>query len=372
MDLQLTEEQKLVRDSAARFVADMSKKGGVGAAFDRGLWADMAELGWIAAGIPEELGGLGGAIETSLIAEQIGRGSVGSWFLGTAVLGPQLLVAAGDTLERNELLPEVIAGTTKVAAAFSETSARGNLASVRTRAIRGDQGYLLSGSKTLVLGGDIADMLIVSARVNGEDTSPDGIELFLVDPAAEGVRLVPTPLVDGANAVTIKLDVAKARALGSTDAFAALTAMSEHGIACMAAESVGMIEAVGDITAEYLRNRRQFGVPLGEFQVMQHKLANMAIDAEMTRAALLVVLAAFQLNDPILRRQRFSGAKAFIGESLRRVTGSGVQAHGGMGMTQEYPIGRYLQKMISMDAILGNPSDHRLICSSLLSRSALA
>lgn len=366
MDLTLTDDQHLIRESAARFVSDLGRPEPGSHGFNHALWRQMAEMGWFAAGVAEDLGGFGGPVETALIVEELGRGSLGGDFLGAAVLGPQLLIAAGSAERRDALLPEIMAGTSIVAAAFSEPDAAGDLASVSTKAVPSIEGHRLDGLKTLVLAGDAADWLIVSARTSG-NSSDDAISLFLVQASAPGVIVQSTPLVDGSSAASIRFEGAVGQLLGKAgEGLAALTIMAEKGIAAIAAESVGMMEAVAEITAEYFRSRKQFGMLLGQFQVLQHKLADIAIDAEMARATLLVALAAFEEGDPILRASRFSGAKAAAGEALRRVTESGVQAHGGMGMTQEYPVGRYLQRMVVLDAVLGSPAYHLSRCARSL------
>lgn len=364
MDLTLSDDQRLIRESAARFVSDMGRPEPGSNGFDRALWSQMAEMGWLAAGVADQLGGFGGPIETALIAEELGRAGLGGDFLGAAVLGPQLLIAAGCMVSRDALLPGILAGTSVIAAAFSEPNAGGDLASVSALAEPSKDGYRIDGLKTLVLAGDVADWLIVSARIGERGSGAAPISLFLVEAGASGMTVQSTPLLDGASAATVRLEGAAGQLLGTAgDGLAALTVMAEKGIAAIAAESVGMMEAVAEITAEYFRSRKQFGMLLGQFQVLQHKLADMAVDAEMARATLLVALAAFEESDPALRKSRFSGAKSASGEALRRVTQAGVQAHGGMGMTQEYPVGRYLQRMVVLDAVLGSPAYHLSRCA---------
>ena len=350
MDFQLSDDQQMILDSAARFAADAAGTGGVQGGFDRDRWRRMAGLGWIAAGIPPEFGGIGGAVENALIAQALGRNLLGGDFLAHAVLAPQLLVAAGDPVRRDALLPDLIEGKLVIAAAFSEPGSRGALDAIETSA----SGDRLSGAKSLVLGGDVANLLIVSARVDGDGE----VQLFTVEPSARGVTVTPTLLVDGSSAANIAFAGALGEPLGRTaDALPALQAMAAHGIATMAAETSGMIEGVIDLTADFLQGRSQFGTPLSQFQVLQHKLADMAIDLEMAKAYLLVALAAVEAGDAQAER-RLSGVKVAIGEALRRVTGAAVQLHGGMGMSQEYPAGRYLQRMVVLDKILGSPGDH--------------
>ncbi|MEP6785216.1 MAG: acyl-CoA dehydrogenase family protein [Sphingomonadales bacterium] len=365
MTFDLTDDQRLIGESAARFVADFGRNPPEASGFDWPLWKQIAEMGWLAASLPQSAGGIGGPIEAALIAEALGRGSIGGDLLGAAVLGPQLLVASGGLSDRPELLDQIISGEIVVAAAVSEPQSRGDLTRVETAAVADGDRYRLRGTKTLVLAGDAADMLIVSAAIEADSKSTIG--LFLVAARQDGVDRLATPLVDGTSAATIAFDGAIAERLGEPDqALAALAAMAEHGMSWIVAETVGMVAAVGEITADYCRTRQQFGMALGQFQVLQHKLADMEIDRQGARAAQLVALAAFALPEGDLRRRRFSGAKASAGEALRRVAGAGVQTHGGMGMTIEYPVGRYLQRMVVLDAILGSPDHHLRVCADLL------
>lgn len=365
MTFDLTDDQRLISESAARFVTDFGRNPPEASGFDWPLWKQIVEMGWLAVGLPESAGGIGGPIEAALIAEELGKGSIGGDLLGAAVLGPQLLVASGGLGDRAELLDQIVAGEIVVAAAVSEAQSRGDLSRVETVATRDGDRYRLRGTKTLVLAGDAADMLVVSAVIDGDAASTIG--LFLVDARDAGIDRLATPLVDGTSAATIAFDGAAADLLGDpAQAPAALAAMAEHGMSWIVAETVGMIAAVGDLTADYCRTRQQFGVALGQFQVLQHKLADMEIDRQAAHAAQLVALAAFSLPEGGLRQRRFSGAKASAGEALRRVTGAGVQTHGGMGMTIEYPVGRYLQRMVVLDAILGSPDHHLRVCADLL------
>lgn len=369
MDLTLNDDQQLIRQTAARFVSDVGRPSPGAREFDRELWSQIAEMGWLAVGLSEELGGFGSAIEIALIAEELGRGRRAASYLGS-LMAVQLLAASDPGSERDRLLERAIAGDTVVVAAIAERDGRGDLDKVSTTAVAHAGGWSLTGSKALVLNGDAADCYVVSAACERGEHRTDPA-LFMVEASARGVTRQPVQLVDGSTAASVKFDGTPAAMLCGPDRGRhALSAMREQAIVAIVAESLGMMEAVESLTAEYFRTRQQFGRYLGEFQVLQHRLADMTIEAEMGRAALLVALAAFEIDEPGLRARRFGGAKAAMGEALRRVTASGVQVHGGMGMTQEYPVGGYLQRMVVLDAVLGSPARNWSECAHRLLEGA--
>lgn len=376
MDFELNEDQRLIQETVARYVDDKLRDNNhhLVSGFQTSHWNHMAEMGWLAAGIPEQWGGLGGVIENTLIAEELGRGLMAGEFLGAAVLGPQLLIASGDDGACEKLISSIMDGTTVLAAALIEPGSRGDLEQVQTVASGNGHQFLISGEKVLVLCGDVAQKLIVSARIVASAGAEPELGLFIVEADAAGVQKTGTILVDGTTAANFRFKNAEANLLKGNRASIALRLMAEHGIACITAESIGMMSAATKITADYLASRKQFGVALSSFQVMQHKLADMVIEHEMALPVLHLVLAGFELEGEKIRRQRFSSAKYAIGESLRRVTGIAVQAHGGMGVTQEYPIGRYLQRMTVLDCVLGSPMENLIECaeivSSLISRTS--
>ena len=363
MDFNLSQEQALLRDNAARFAKEytMETRRAVVAAggFSQPRWRDFANLGWLAAGVPEALGGFGGPIETALIAEEFGRAVVADPFLGAAVLGTQLFIAGSDETSIAAILPEVLDGRSIIAAAFSEPDSRCDFSRIATVARPHGERFRLDGKKTLVLAGTIADRLIVSAKLHSGPGAAQSLGLYLIHPDAAGLTIVPTPLHDGSNAATLELRDVDAQPLGDPAmAVAALTAMAEYGIAAIAAESVGIMAAAIAITAEYVKTRQQFGVPLAALQVIQHRLADMVIDLEMSKATRNLALAAFEIEEPALRAQRFAGVKFAAGDALRRVMAGAMQSHGAMGLTDDYPIGHYLKRMMVLDAVLGSPDHH--------------
>lgn len=366
MDFALTEEQILLRDSVARFIEkdygfDARQKLRARGGFDATHWHGFAEMGWLAAGVPEEMGGLGGPVETAIILEQLGRGLILEPVLGCGVLAPQLLIAAATKEQRETLLPGILEGESLLAAAFAEPGSRGRLDWVATRASAAAGRYTINGRKTFVLGGNVAQRFIVSGRTSGEVGDVHGISLFLVDRQTPGVRVENVTLIDGSHAAELVLDatLAEDALLGRRDdGLAALTCMFEHGVVALCAESVGLMEQAVEVTRGYLKTRQQFGVALATFQALQHKVADMVIDTQQSRAALQLALAAFWIEEPRKRGMHFSAAKSLVAEATRRVTGSAVQLHGGMGLAEEYPIGHFLQRMNVLEPILGNAAHH--------------
>lgn len=349
MDFSLTSEQQIIRDSVRRYINDeygfTQRQALIAEGFSHERWVMYADMGWLAAGVPESLGGFGGPVELALIQKEFGRGLVADPFLGAAVLGPQLLIASKDAEAIGSLLPDLLSGERILAAAFSERVANGATTEIGTTLESGR----LSGEKTLVLGGTLADALIVSCRQGGQ------LSLCLVEVDQPGVTVVPTPLLDGSDAATIRFDQAEAHRLQTPDATVALHRMEKQGIAAIVAEACGVIAGAIEMTAQYVAVRKQFGAVIGSFQAIQHQLADMAVEQEMTEACLLMALSAFKADDPGERVRRLSGAKAAAGEAMRVVCGAAVQLHGGMGMTNECGVGEYLKRAIVLDAVLGNP-----------------
>lgn len=369
MDFALNSEQQMLSDSVARFIQaeyDFEARTRLlaeGTGGSEHNWRILAENGWLAAALPEEFGGFGGsAIENTIIAEQFGRGLLIEPWLGRAVLAAQTLVATDDAELKAEWLPMVADGSRKLALAWSEDEARGTPHIVGTRATEGSDGFRLSGRKTLVLGGSDADTLLVSARIDGAIDDRDGIGLFVVKADADGLSIVPTPLHDGSLAATVDLDgVAAVRVAG--DALAALEHGIDHAMLALCAELVGAMGRSVEITAEYVRTRKQFDVAIGSFQSLQHRLAEMAAETELARSMLFAALASFANDDAATRRVVLAGAKGFITGCAQTVCGQGIQLHGGIGMTEECAVGHYFKRSIVANALFGTRSAHQSACA---------
>lgn len=377
MNFNLDFEQQLLQDSVRRFVeraygfeerTALVRAGRGGSAAN---WATLAENGWLAAALPEAHGGLGGSVTNSvLIAQQLGRGLVVEPYVGCAVLAPQTMAAAGTPAQQARVLPPVADGSRRLALAYSELAARGDAAVARTVATPCARGYVLNGHKTLVLGAEDADWLIVSACVAPNTTD---ISLFLVDVRAAGLSLQPLPLHDGSRAADVVLQdvkVAQDDLLGGAPG-AGLPALRQglaHGTAALCAELVGAMERTIELTAEYLKTRHQFGVAIGSFQALQHRMADMAAELELARSLLYALLASLQNDDPATQQHRASQAKAFVGRAARYVCGQAIQLHGGIGMTEEYAVGHYFKRAIVAEILFGTADFHDAQCAFRLQR----
>lgn len=369
MDFALTTEQQMLADSVARFVQNdygfeaRTRMVADGTGGDAAIWRSFAENGWLAVACPEEHGGFGGGvIETAIISEQLGRGLVIDPWLGSAVLATQTLLASADDAVRAEWLPVLCDGSRRMAVAWSEAEARGVPHVVATRA----DGDRLSGCKTLVLGGVGADAWLVSARTTGAIDDRAGIALFLVEAGAEGLTVTPTSFHDGSLAATLTFDNVAARRLDG-DGLVALEQGVAQGICALCAELVGAMEQAIAITADYLRTRKQFGVVIGSFQSLQHRIADMNAELELARSMLFVALAAVE-NDSAELARTLSGAKALITGAARSVCGQAIQLHGGIGMTEELAVGHYFKRAVVADALFGGKTLHERACAASLQR----
>lgn len=371
MNFSLNSEQQLLQDSVRRFV---EKNYGfetrnvlieAGAAGNATHWPTFAENGWLCAALPEAFGGLGGSIlDTLLIAHEFGRGLVLEPYLGCAVLAAQTLVAAATPMQLADLVPQLAGGSRRLALAYSEEQSRGLPQPVHTLAVGVDGGYTLHGVKTLVLGGADADGLIVSAQ------TPEGTSLFLVDPASPGLTRQALPLHDGSWAAQVQFDGAFVGAdalLGAPGTGqTALRHGLAHATAALCAELVGGMEMAIGLTAEYLKIRQQFGVPIGSFQALQHRMADMAAEMELARSMLFALMASLENDSAEALQLQVSQAKALIGRAARSVCGQAIQLHGGIGTTEECRIGHYFKRAVVADLLLGSGDRHEAACAAQL------
>src|SRR6266487_4604851 len=334
MDFELSEEQRLLKDSVERLLADHyefeARKTYMEApeGFGRKLWAKYAELGLLGLPFEERFGGFGGGpVETMIVAEAFGRALALEPFLATVVLGGGLLRHGGRDEQRAALLPKIGDGSLLLAFAHSERQSRYHLADVATSARRDGSRFVLDGAKTLVLHGDSADEFLVSARVSGDRRDAHGIGLFLVDAAAQGVSRRGYQTIDGRRAAELTL--------------AKVAVEPEAAIAALCAEAVGAMAAMHELTVEYLKTRRQFGVPIGTFQVLQHRAVDMLTALEQARSMAMLATMMVAEPDEAERHKTIAAAKVQIGRSGRLVGQQAVQLHGGIGMTMEYKVGHY-------------------------------
>jgi pimeloyl-CoA dehydrogenase small subunit len=370
MDFDFTEEQRLLDDSVRRLVKDAydipKRKSYMAAAdgFSRALWARYAELGLLGLPFAESEGGYGGsAVETMIVMESFGRGLVLEPYLATVVLCGGLMALAASPAQKAAILPEIAAGKLLMAFAHGERQSRYALANVETRAERDGGGYMLTGQKGVVLHGDSADRLIVSARTGGSPRERMGITLFLVERNAKGVAVRGYPTVDGLRAAEVSLErvrVDGSAVLGAPDeAYGAIEHAVDRAIAALCAEAVGIMEVLNGLTLEYLKTRKQFGVPIGSFQALQHRMAEMAIEHEQAKSMAILAALSADTTNATERRRALSAAKVQIGKSGRFVGQQAIQLHGGIGMTEEYSAGHYFKRLTAIDQSFGD-ADHHL------------
>ena len=369
MDFEFTDEQRLLRDSVDRLLADhygFAQRRGYLAepeGWSSALWSRYAEQGLLGLPFAEEHGGFGGgAIDVMLVMEAFGRVLALEPYLATVVLGGTALRLAGNAAQQSAILPQVAEGHMTLAFAHGERQARYDLTDVLTTAKPTARGWVLDGAKSVVAHGDGADRLIVSARIAGEREDPEGIGLFLVDAKANGAARRAYPMRDGTRAAEIALngvEVARDDVLGEPgNALAVIERVVEAGIAATSAEAVGAMEAMHAMTLEYLKTRQQFGKPIGQNQVLQHRSAEMLIALEQGRS--MAMLAAIMVDepDPEERAHNIAMAKVGVGQASRFVAQNAVQLHGGIGMTEEYAVGHYFRRVMVVEHMFGDPAHH--------------
>ena len=369
MNFSLSEEQRILKDSAERFVREncsLDQRRALVASesgYSERSWRQMAELGWLGVGVPEAFGGTGGGpVETMVLMEAFGAGLLVEPYFPSVVLGAGLVTEAGTEAQKAAILPAAVAGELKLAFAWVEPRSGFDLFDVRTTAARGDGGWVIDGAKGVVLGAAAADRLVVSVRTSGGPRDRNGIGLFLVDREAEGVRIRDYGTVDGLRAAEVAFEnvtVGDDAVLGdSRDALPAIEAVAERAIAALCAEAVGVMDVVVRDTAEYLKTRKQFGRPIGTFQVLQHQLADMLIASEEARSMTYVATLRLGERDAVARAKAVSGAKHLVGRHGRLVGQRAIQLHGGMGMTEEMAVGHYFKRLTMIDVMFGDEAYH--------------
>lgn len=362
MDFDLSDEQQMLRDSAERYLRDNYNFETFRAianeenAISESQWQAMAEMGWLLVELPEALGGLGCSfLETAVLVEELGRAMVLEPVMSTAVIGAHMLLQAG-TPQQQALLGDLAAGKLRLALACEEAGGRYSLdADLVTRAEAVDGGYQLDGHKTVVLDAPSAHKLIVSASVGGE------LGLFLVDSDAEGVMLSSYPLINSARASDIsfsgtRLDSSALLCAGA-EATALLQEVCDRAVLAQAAMSLGAMEKVLDVCAEYLQTRQQFGQPIGKFQALQHRMSEMFVEVQASRSALYHGLAHIGAAAPE-RSVAMSQVKVTVAKAAHFVGAQGIQLHGGIGLTEEYPIGHYFRYFTFLEKSYGDRDYH--------------
>ena len=369
MNFSLNEEQRLLKDSVERFVREncsldqhrtlVSSELG----YSERSWRQMADLGWLGINVPEAYGGIGGGpVETMVLMEAFGAGLVLDPYFPSVALGGNLVAMAGSEAQKQAILPALVAGELKLAFAWVEAQAGYDLFDVETMAERRDGGYVMNGAKGVVLGAATADKLIVSARTTGRSRDRDGIGLFLVDRGASGVKLRDYRTVDGLRAAEVAFEtvtVGDDAVLGDPrGALPVIEAVAERAIVALCAEAVGAMDVIVRSTAEYLKTRKQFGRPIGTFQVLQHQFTDMLIASEEARSMMYVATLRLGERDAGLRAKAVSGAKHLIGRHGRLIGQRAIQLHGGMGMAEEMAVGHYFKRLTMIDVMFGDEAYH--------------
>lgn len=363
MNFDLTEERQMLQDSLRRFLSDRYTtsvrneilEGEAGYSAD--IWGQLAELGVVGALFSEEDGGFGGAgFDISTVFEELGRAGVVEPLLDTALLGGGLIAALGGD-DQKALLEEVIGGGVQLAFAHGEPTSRYETARVETTATVDGAEIILKGQKAVVVNAEAADHLIVSARESGDVDSTDGISLFLVPRDAAGLSMRGYALLAGGRAAEVDLDGVRlpetARLGAAGGAYAAIAGVLARAEVALAAETLGAMETATELTRQYLLTRTQFGRPIGTFQALQHRVAELLIEIEQARSA--VINAAGHLEgDARLRDLNIAAARNLIGRAGRLVAEDSIQLHGGIAMTQEYELAHIAKRIVMAEHRFGD------------------
>ena len=368
MTFGFTEDQQELRSTAARFLEEKSPSAKVrelmetAEGFDEGTWKQMADLGWFGMAIPEAYGGIGyGFVEVTVLMEEMGKKLLPSPYFSSVVLGANAILNAGTEDQKKELLPGIADGSTRAALAFVEPSGKWELDSIEATASGSGDSWTISGDKSYVIDGATANLLIVAVK------TPKGISLFTVDPDADGVERTPLQTLDMTRKqAKITFNNTPAKLLGSEGAGAeALTKTLDQAAAALSAEMVGGSQACLDASTTYAKERYQFGRPIGSFQAIKHKCANMLMEVEMARSAAYYAGWA-AAEDPDELPLAASLAKAYCSDAYFHAAAENIQIHGGIGFTWEHDAHLYFRRAKSSEIYLGDATYHRELVAQKL------
>lgn len=365
MDFRYTDEQQAMQATLQRFIARDYTFGqrralaGSAAGFSADAWQQYAALGLLALPLPEDCGGLGGnGVDVMVVMEQVGQGLLLEPYLSTVVLCAGLLADAASTAQKQALLPRIAAGELKLALAAYEPAGRYDLAQVASTAVKTPDGWQLTGFKAVVLDAPSADALIVSARTDGTS----GLTLFIVPKDAPGLTVSSYPTQSGGRAGDVQLAEVRVdpeAVIGAVgQGLAPLEKAVDAAIAALCAEALGIISALNQATLAYLKSRKQFGVPIGSFQALQHRMAEMFIAEEQSRSMAIIAAVNAGTTDAATRRRAIGAAKAYIGQAARQVGQEAVQMHGGMGVVDELIVSHYFKRLTMIDRTFGDVDYH--------------
>ncbi|MGY3387581.1 pimeloyl-CoA dehydrogenase small subunit [Bradyrhizobium sp. USDA 3311] len=369
MNFDLSEEQRLLKDSVWRLTADQysfedrRRYQRAECGYSKAMWKRYADLGLLAIPFREEYGGFGGGpIETMIVMEAFGKALILEPYFATVVLGGGILRHGASDAQKTQLIPAIADGSMTIAFAYAEPQSRYDLFDVRAEAKKDGSGWVLNGAKGLVLHGDTADKIIVSARTSGASREKNGIGLFLIEGDATGLARHGYPTQDGLRAAEISLKNVRVQAdnvIGDPGAgFPVITRVADEAAAALCAEAVGSLGEMQAITLEYLKTRKQFGRTIGSFQTLQHRSVDMFVELEQSRSMAMyaaMMASEAEAND---RERAVSAAKVQIGHSSREIGRQSIQLHGGVGMTMEYRIGHYFKHVTMIDALFGDANHH--------------
>ncbi len=365
MNFELSGEQQMLKDSVERFVQDnyefAKRKDLAGSAlgYSDSHWAVFAEMGWLMLPFAEENGGLGGsAVDMGVVTEALGAGMTLEPLVPSVLLGGKLVEALGGAAQKDNILSAVAGGQLKLALAYGEPHARFDLNYVEATAVKSGNKYVLNGRKSVVLQAASADKIVVIARTSGDAADTSGISAFLIDADTTGLLKQDYPMVDGQRASDLWLQDVQAELLGAEGAaFAALQSVIDGAICAVCSEAVGAMGRVLEMTKDYTATRNQFGKAISDNQVVQHRLVDMFTVLEESKA--ITDMTTMRLAEGAQNTSALvSAMKAKVGEAARFVGAQGVQLHGGIGMTDEYPIGHYFKRLMAIDVMFGDSAHH--------------
>jgi alkylation response protein AidB-like acyl-CoA dehydrogenase len=369
MDFNLTKEQQMLNETLQSFAAkeySFETRRKILRSTDglsREVWSTLAQMGLLSLQVPEEHGGMGAAgIETMLTMQAMGRALLLEPYLESAILATALIRDLGSSAQKKALLPALAAGELIAVPAQLERGSRYDLNRVATTAVRRGEGYILNGAKTLVVHAGAADLLIVSARTNGNPEDEAGISLFAIERGAKGISLENYPTLDGRRAADVTFrdaHVPNDALLGTPGgAYPDLAAAWDLGIAAVCAEAMGALEAIFQQTVEYTKTRKQFDVPISRFQALQHRMVDMLIHVEQAKSMAYLAAMRSGERDPAARARAISAAKVRIGQACRSVGQEAVQLHGGMGVTEELSVSHYFRRLTAIELSFGDTEHH--------------
>jgi alkylation response protein AidB-like acyl-CoA dehydrogenase len=362
MDFSFSDEQQMLLDTTRRFISERydfdyrNKVRDSETGWSRETWNALGELGLLALNIPEQDGGIGaGPVGTMLVGNAIGEGLLLEPLLSSAVIATQAIVELASVQQREQWLPAMASGELIAVLAHDETSTRENPLRIDTRAVRDGEGWRIDGSKSVVYHAPAANLLLVSARI-----AENEIGLFAIPCNTAGVHLLPCVTVDEQRAAAVLLKNVRIGAdarLGG-DAKVALLSVLDIGLAALCAEAFGAMQKILTATIEYSRSRVQFGAPIGSFQALQHRMAEMLMHLEQARSMSYLATSQCTDPDPLARRAALSAAKALMGQAARYIGQQAVQLHGGMGMTDELNVSHYFKRLLAFELRCGNTDQH--------------